>query len=470
MTSSALRAVFLATVACSSACGCGTWSGQGRLPDAVYPHPPVRQKPPSTVVPASHQSLASAVAATPAVENPQPFEGVPELDPDEVVRVVLARNPTLDQMQATVSAVAARFPQVTSLDDPTFGFWTAPGSIGSPNADYAARAEVSQKFISSAKRQLKGRSVQAETTAAMEDVEDLRTQLAESAKSALADYYLAVKSIKVVEENLKLIRDYRRNAETRYKTGQGQQQDMLQADVEIGRQEEQLLSLRRARQVAIARLNTLMHFPPESLLPPPANGPAIATLPDPPELRDLAQRRPDVRAALARIGAEEAQLAFAVKDYNPDIELMAAYDGFWQGAGGRPLQWQAGMRMNLPVRYAKRSGIVHEARANIARRRAELARLTDQVNYEVEEAFERLREVKEITKLYDTKLLPAAESNVKEALAGYTTGKIPFLNLIEAQRNRIALQERYYQALAEVMRRHAALERAVGGKLPAPEK
>jgi cobalt-zinc-cadmium efflux system outer membrane protein len=191
-----------------------------------------------------------------------------------------------------------------------------------------------------------------------------------------------------------------------------------------------------------------------------------APLPDAARLREAALGRPDVRAAVARV-AEEAALALALKEYNPDVELMAAYDGFWQGPGGRPLQWQVGLRANLPVRYARRGGAVGEARAKVAGRRAELARLTDRINYEVQEAFERVREAAEVVKLYEAKVLPASAANVKEARAGYTTGRVPFLNLVEAQRSAVGLRDRYYEAVAESLRRRAALERAVGAPLPA---
>jgi hypothetical protein len=43
--------------------------------------------------------------------------------------------------------------------------------------------------------------------------------------------------------------------------------------------------------------------------------------------------------------------------------------------------------------------------------------------------------------------------------------KIPFLTLIEAQRNLVNLRDRYYEALADYFRRRASLERAIGGPL-----
>jgi outer membrane protein TolC len=385
-----------------------------------------------------------------------------------VVRVVLDRNPTLDQMRATAEAAAARYPQVTSLDDPTLAFSTAPGSAGATHATYAARVEVAQKLLYPGKRGLKGDAARADALAAAQDLEDARLQLTEAARAALADYYLAVKATTVAEENAKLLAEFHKYAEARYKAGQGQQQDVLQADVEIARQEERLVSLRRARLVAVARLNTLMHLPPDGPLPPPADAGAAGPLPDAVKLREVALGRPDVRAVVARVAAEESALALAVREYNPDVEVMAAYDGFWQGSGGPPLQWQIGLRTNLPVRYARRGGAVDEARAKVAQRRAELARLTDRINYEVQEAFERVREGDDVVKLYESKILPAAAANVKEAQAGYTNNRVPFLNLIEAQRNAVGLRDRYYEAVAETARRRAALERAVGVPLPAP--
>jgi outer membrane protein TolC len=66
---------------------------------------------------------------------------------------------------------------------------------------------------------------------------------------------------------------------------------------------------------------------------------------------------------------------------------------------------------------------------------------------------------------------PPTKANVKAAEAAYVTGKIPFLSLIEAQRNVITLRDRYYEAVADYFRRRATLERAIGGPvtpLPPP--
>ena len=152
------------------------------------------------------------------------------------------------------------------------------------------------------------------------------------------------------QESLRLLNEFHRNAETLFTTGKVPQQDLLQAEVEIGKQRQRQLTLERMRQVAHARINTLLHLPPDSPLPPPpVDIPAGGSLPDEPALRGLAlARRPDLQAMADHIAADRAALCLAHKEYYPDFEAMAAYDQFWSERQLRP---QVGVRMNLPVRW-----------------------------------------------------------------------------------------------------------------------
>jgi outer membrane protein TolC len=216
--------------------------------------------------------------------------------------------------------------------------------------------------------------------------------------------------------------------------------------------------------VTQARLNTLMHLPPDSPLPPPPKqiDTSVARAPVA-ELRErAASRRPDVVALRERVAADEAALALAVREYKPDFEVMAAYDAFWQSPE-QALRPMVGLRMNLPVRFARRDAAVTEARARVAQRRAELDRLLDRVQFELQEAYEQLAESEQTLALFEKTTLPAARRNVELATSEYAVNKVPFVNLIEAQRNLVELRDRYYEVLAELVRRRAALERAVGG-------
>lgn len=429
------------------------------------------------VSPAPSEPVRQAALETPAAKSlPEPgkqpaaLETMAVLSPEAVVEQVLARNPTLVQMSAAIQAASARYPQVTSLEDPTFSSWVAPASLGSNKVNDSARFEVSQKFPFPGKRSLRGEAAQAQTVAAGHDLEDTKLQLVESVRTAYADYYLAERAKEVNEEGLKLLAEFKRNAETRYQTGQVPQQDILQADVEIGRQREAGLGIERARTIAVARLNTLMSLPPESPLPPPAK--VLRTpseLPPVHLLREAAlARRPDLQALVARIKADSAALALAHKDYYPDVEAMAAYDSFWQAADDQQrLRPQVGLRLNLPIRLDRRQGAVSEAEAQLIQRRASLAREQNQIAFDIQQAYAQVRESEQAVKLYAETILPAARENVKSAQTAYVTGKVPFLTLVEAQRNLVELRDRAFQAGADYERRLATLERVIGGPVPA---
>jgi outer membrane protein TolC len=126
-----------------------------------------------------------------------------------------------------------------------------------------------------------------------------------------------------------------------------------------------------------------------------------------------------------------------------------------------------GLRLNLPIRTGRRDAAVAEAQARLAQRRAELAKAVDQAGFEVQEAYEQVEEADRALKLYEESALPAARESVRLARSSYTTGKIPFLTLIEAQRNLVGLRDRQFELQAEARRRRAALDRATGQPTPA---
>ena len=259
------------------------------------------------------------------------------------------RNPSLAQMAAAADAAAARYPQAISLDDPMLGVTGSP-RVFNHTDDGGYRVELSQKYPWPGKRCLRGQNAAAEARAAGQDLEDMRLQLVQSAREAFADYYLAGRGLAVSRQALDLLESVRTSQETLFKTGKVQEQDLLQAQVEIGRQRQRQLTLERMLAVARARIDALLHLPPDAPLPPPPERlPAGDALPDEAAPRRIAlAQRPDLKALAERIAAERASLGLARKDYYPDFEVMAAYDDFWNE---RPLRPQLAVRLNLPTRW-----------------------------------------------------------------------------------------------------------------------
>jgi cobalt-zinc-cadmium efflux system outer membrane protein len=409
-----------------------------------------------------------APRAEPSANVEQPadlFAGIKELSVDGLIQTVLNRNPTLPEMVAAWKAAQARYPQVTSLDDPFFGTTLAPASLGvtGPGDSSGYRMEIFQRYPFPGKLKLRGQKAMAEADAAGRDVENTRVQLIESAREAFYDYFLAFRQLEVNDEGLDLLRKYRKEAEIRYTNGKSEtNQEMLQADVEIGRQEQRLIGLKRLRAVSAGRLNSLMHLPPFSPLPPPPETiPVPEEMPDPQQLLSTAlNQRVDLLALKDRIAAADAAVKIAQREYYPDFDVMAAYDHFWTEQQQRP---QLAVRINLPVRLQRRAAALLEAQQRLTQLKAQYAQQTDVVGFEVRQVYEQLQESKRTVELYERTVIPAARNNVKSAQGAYGTGKIPFLSLITALRELVDLRDRYYEAVAELFRRRTVLERALSG-------
>ncbi len=383
-----------------------------------------------------------------------------ELSAEVLVEQVVARNPSITQMTAAWQAASARVPQVTSLDDPLLGTTLAPAALGSTPAGY--RIEAFQRLPFPGKLSLRGEVASAEASAASRDVEGVKQQLIEAARDAFYEYYFIARSSEVNEEVVASLRMSRSNAETLFTTGKVKQQDMLVLDVELGRRKNRTILLERQKAVAIARINTLLHQSPDTALPPPPKSIKIeGELPDPRKLQEQAlSQRLDLQATNDRILGAQAAVQLATKEYYPDFDLMAAYDNMWDDSKMRP---QVGVRINLPMRFAKREGAVAEAHARLMELNAQLSRQQDQAAFEVQQAFEQWRESHRSVQLFETELIPAAKLSVKAAQAGYVPGDVPLLVLLEAQRNLADLQEQYYQATTEFFRRRTALQRTLTG-------
>jgi outer membrane protein TolC len=377
-------------------------------------------------------------------------------------------------MTAAWQAASARYPQVTALDDPMLAATFGPETIhpDDRSVEFASRVEVSQKLPWPGKRQLRGESALAEAGAAANSIDDMRLQLIESAKNAFYDYYLAGRALAVNEETLDRLREFRSAAEALYRTPPKERkvswQEVTQADVEIGRQQERLLTLERLRRVAIARLNTLMHRDPDLSLPlPPKDIGEPMPLLEPKSLRaEALARRPDLQALASHIAAEQASLDLAYKEFYPDFEPFFMYDRFMGNASAnRDLATMLGVKLNLPLWQSRRRGAVAEAEARLAQRRAELDTLSDRIDLQIHEAYELVRESEQVLLKLRNEILPAAEQNLKAARADYPTGLAPAASVIEAERSRLMLYEHYYEAIADYHRRLATLERAIGAPL-----
>lgn len=424
------------------------------LPGCVGPGLDARQR--------SARTEWRSAAAPAAVPEEDPFAGAPELSREALVRAVLERNPSIRAARYAWKAALERYPQVSSLDDPMLGLGAAPRSFGSERVNDAPKFDLSQKFPFPGKLALRGEAALAEADSAARDHAAVRLRLATMASLLFDDYVLAVRSREINQEHIGLLEEFQRIATARYEVGEASQQDPIQAEVELTHALHREIVLETTQRVVAEQIQSLLHRPPRSPLPLPA--PRAELPPGPtgaPEelMREALALRPELAAASARIAAEEARVDLARREFFPDLTLAGSYNRLWQE---RDLQPFVGIQLNVPLQLGRRRAALEEARARVGRARSERSALEDEVRFGVQSGLDRLQEARHVVGLFRDRLLPAARDQVEAARAGFETGRNSFLALIDAERNLRNVELGHQEALANLGRRRAELDRALG--------
>ncbi|HSF44003.1 MAG TPA: TolC family protein [Thermoanaerobaculia bacterium] len=403
--------------------------------------------------------------AAPVAAEADPLAALPRLERDALIRAVLERNPSLQAAREAWRAASARPAQARALPDPMVSYGLAPFSIGSNDVSFGQEVEVSQAFPFPGKRRARAAAAEAEAGAAWEEYRAARLELATAASLLFADYYLVDRAIEINTEHLRLLDELREVSAARYAAGLVPQQEPLQAEVEAAELMHREVELRAERAVVTARINALLHRRLDEPLPPP---PVRLAEPAPEgeagalEEEALAAR-PELAARAAAVRAREAELDLAKLERKPDFGVMGSYSSMWMDAEHR---FMAGISVSLPVRKERLEAARTEAEARLAQERSGLTGREDEIRSEVRAAAARLAETHHLIEIYESRLLPASRDQIQAGRAGYGSGQVGFLSILEAERSLRRAELGYHETLAGLHRRQAELDRALG-RLPA---
>ncbi len=405
--------------------------------------------------------LSQSPGARPIDTGDGLFADAPFLERRELIRQVLERNPTIRAARYAWRAGLARYPQVTSLDDPMLGAGFAPRSFGSSKVDDALKFDLSQKLPFPGKLRLRGELAIGEAEAASHDHAAVRLRLATVASLLFDDYSLAARSLEINAEHVALLEEFKRIATVHYEAGKASQQDPIQAEVELTHARRREIVLQTAQRVTAEQINALLHRPTDTALPPPMRA-VVPTVADDTVEQLSAQAlesRPELAAARARVSAEEARLDLAWREYLPDFTVVGTYNGIHQESD---LQSFVGIQLNVPLGLGRRKAAVDEAQARLEQARSRHLAIEDDVRLGVRSGADRLSEAEQVASLYADRLLPAVRDQVAAARSGFETGRNSFLALVDAERSLLEVELGYEQTLADLGRRRAELDRALG--------
>ena len=387
------------------------------------------------------------------------FIGEAELSVDRLVAEVQARNPSIEAASSAWRAAARALPAGGFARRPDVHLHGRP-QRRRHHGGGGWMVQASQKIPWAGKRALRGTAASAEADAMQGDIGDARLRLSEAATTAFYDYYLARRQIEVKRQRGRLLTQFREIATEQVPSGPSHGTGRSSSRRRTAALESRRTELTRDEQIAIARINTLLHRAADHPLPPPpAKVPLPDSLPAAEALQQAAvaiparsvcdQARDPRRASQPGVGVPGI---LSRREPRRQVRRLHARQHAGPGGHGHQHTHPYG-----PPFGGRSRGVGAGGAAS-----AEYQDRLDQVRDEVQSGLDRASQSQRVVRLYEQKILPAAQRSLDSALANYTSGKLDFLRLLDAERQLNTQREMYYQAIAEYHRRLAELERAVG--------
>ncbi len=424
----------------------------------------------SSVVLAQQPGTTSTETAGRDERNQQPIQpnvsdtpgGIPALQ--RLIEQALENNPEIKAMQRRFDMMRARIPQAKALDAPVLsvGYMgnITPFQVQKGDPSSGRTISISQDLPFPGKLSLRGKVASSDADAEWWAFEQTRRNVVAEVKDAYFDLYYLTKAVGVVTKTKTLLEQFTKIAEVRYSVGKGIQQDVLKAQVEFSKLIEQQTVLEQRRQIAEARLNSLLYREPESRVGVPEE---LKPLDFPYSLGQLNEtgvaNYPDLKAQRRKIEGAQYAIQLAKKEFYPDFSVGFTY----VNRPAMPEMYGVSVGIKLPVFYAqKQRPALTEASASFEAEKRSLENMTTVLMFKIRDKYLAETTAKRLLSLYSTTIVPQSSLSLESAIAGYEVGKVDFLTLLDNLVTLLNYELSYYEQLSNEEKAVAALEPLVG--------
>ena len=269
------------------------------------------------------------------------------------------------------------------------------------------------------------------------------------------DYALMAERIRIAQSNLALLRLISETAAGRVRAG-AQQLDLLRADVEQRRAEDELRGMESQLPQMRAMLNAMLARSPDAPLAPPNQIPPARPVPadDARLLALAADNNPELTSLAHRVRGRQDALELARLQYIPDLNPTFSFTG--------SVSQVVGLGLSIPSIMPKVQGMVKEARAELRATQAMYRQTKFDRSAQVVAALYAMRNSERQAVLFDQQIIPAANRIADNTRDAYSRGQMSFIELIEAQRTLLAARLTAVEARAAREKSLADLEALLG--------
>jgi outer membrane protein, heavy metal efflux system len=388
---------------------------------------------------------------------------------ESLVKETLEHNPEIKAARARWEASTKRPSQEGSLPDPIIGINWFNVSFDritlNETPDSMFLFTFFQEFPFPGKLSLREKTAREEAEAQEKMYETELRRVIADLKEAYYNWFLVHKSIEIIEKNKDILEKFEEIAEAKYSVGEGIQQDVLKAQVEVSRFIEQLELLDEQKGILEAKIRSILNRPPGSPLGDPESeiekSPFTLTAE---ELYTIAEKRaPLLKAKENLIDREEEALKLAKKEYYPDFSIGAS-PGLMglPGGGGTQGAWGVTFGVKVPLYFWRKQRFgVEEAALQLKAAQEEFTSASQDINFRVKNQYLAARTSENLLRLFEQGIIPQATSSLESAIAGYQVGNIDFLTLLDNLLTLFNFELTYYTYLTNYQTALARIEEII---------
>lgn len=311
-----------------------------------------------------------------------------------------------------------------------------------------------------------------EATATAEDYQAAAVSLSAAIATVVYRLTESAAQLTLIDSQLETNRNVLRVIENRFAIGQSVSADVLRQRQLVEATREQRIVEATTMELLEHQLAVLQGRPPQGAadVGGPAGLPVLPALPAVGLPADLVRRRPDIRAAFARLESADASVAAAVRDQYPRIELGATLVTAGENPHDLFSDWVGSIGGQLLAPLLDGGRRRSEVERTVAVRRQRLAEYGDAVLVayrEVEDALAQERRQSERVGSLDRQLALASRTYT-ELRNRYLNGAGDFIDVLVALRDQQSLERSLLEARLLCIEFRIALHRAIAGGFAEP--
>jgi cobalt-zinc-cadmium efflux system outer membrane protein len=389
----------------------------------------------------------------------------------EYLRYAALHNAGLKAAFEEWKAAVEQIPQAKALPDPRFTYSYFIEAVETRVGPQRQRLSLLQVFPWFGKIEARTDAAAAAAQAAERRYEARKLQLFFEVKDAFYEYAYLAKAIRIAGENLELMRRFEEVARTKHITAAASHPDVVRAQIEVVRLQNDLVAVEELRTPTMARLNAVLNRPAEAPLPWPREEPGGPAKVDRQALiAALKARNPKLQAMSFDIERRQREVDVAKRNFYPDLGL--GFDWIDTGPARMPGVRDSGedaamvtLSLNLPIWRSSYRAAELQARATARRAQHERKDMENDLVARTERAVYEVENDGRQVVLYGDVLVPKAQELIGTSEAAYLAGTVDFLRLIDAEQTLLQFRLQRERFWASQQQRLAELEMLAGTDL-----